>query len=308
MAPQRIPRPLPPPAASTDNRSVADAIHLEQQKTLAKGRLERAFQLRVDGNESGARQALAEAVRLDPALITNSTVVSLAETLTNQPRDKAVLALLDDSQITTVVSRPSFVISRQGYALIASCLLLFIAALVFSSVFYTQVAPVANQLLIRAGIVAVNAATLDATLRPMAAAPTWPIIDTAIVLTIVIMVSVTGSYVIGHWLGGAGAVSRYMIGQFCPYAIMFGLMAMALALIRMAGNSPPPANAFDGTFSTGVWLFEAALPVTLVANSLIASRIHAFKWARGVAAVMICTLLLFALFAILAGFTLIPKM
>ena len=308
MPPQRIPRQLPPPEASHDSRTIADSIRLEKQKTLAKGRLERAFQLRFDGDEHGARQALAEAVRIDPTLITNSTVISLAQALTNQPRDEAVLDLLDYSENVVVVSRPAFVISRQGYILIAACVLLFSATVAVSSAFFMLIAPVANPLLLRAGVLAVNAARLDQTLRPMAAAPTWPIINTAIVLTIVIVVSVTGSYVIGHLLGGAGSVSRYLSGQFYPYAIMFGLMAAGLVLIRTAGSAPPPATGFDWNFSLGVWLFEAALPGTLIVNSVIASRIQAITVVRGLAAVLICTAVLVALFGILAGFTLIPHM
>jgi hypothetical protein len=283
-------------------------MRLEQQKKLASGRLERAFQLRIDGKHSDARQALAEAVRLDPALITDSTTISLAETLTNQPRDKAVLQLLEDSQTAVVESRPSYVISRQGYALIAACMLLIGASIMLSTAFYVAIAPVANQLLTRAGIQAVNAARLDNTLRPMAAAPLWPIIDTAIVITVTILVNVVGSYVGGYWLGGAGAVSRYMTWLLCPYAAMCFVMAAALVFISRAGSVPPPVTGFDGLFTAGVWLLEAALPITLVVNCVIASRIHAIKWIRGSAAVMICTLALVVLFGLLAGFTLIPKM
>jgi len=305
---QQLPRPSPSPTVAESRRSAAEAMRQAQQKALARGRVDRAFQFRIDGNHGEARQALAEAVRIDPDLITDSTVISLAETLINQPLDKVVMQLLEYSQNTVIKSRPSFKLSWQGGLLIAACLFLAGAAVSLSTAFYTAIAPFANQLLTRAGIQAVNAARLDSTLQPMAAAPLWPIIDTAIVLTVTIMFSVVGSYIICHWLGGAGSVSRYMIWLLCPYAAMFLAMTAALMLINKAGRLPPPSNSFDGTFTAGVWLLEAALPVTLVINSVIAGRVHAIKWIRSGAAIMVCTLILVVLFGILAGFTLIPKL
>jgi len=298
MTPERLPPHSPSPTANEEKRL----------KSLARGRLERAFQLRVDGDNSGARQALAEAVRIDPTLITNSTAVSLAEVLTNQTHDSAILSLLEDSQTAPVVSSPSFNMSRQGYMLTAASILFLFSCLTFSAVFYLQIAPVASQLLARAGIQAVNAVRVDATFRPMVNAPLWPIFNTGIVFTVVILINIVGSYLIDYWLGGAGSVSHYMTWLLLIYTAMMFVMAYALIVIHASGTVPPPAMGFDTTFTLGVWLLEVSLPVTLIINSLIGSRIHKIKWIRSGAAIMICVVLTTILFGILAGFTLIPKL
>ncbi|MHB8624992.1 MAG: hypothetical protein ACYDBJ_09265 [Aggregatilineales bacterium] len=262
--------------------TAAEAVRREQQKELAKGRLDRAYQLKVDGNDEGARLALAEAVRTDASLVTSPAAVSLAQALTGQPRDKAIVALLQHSETAVVLSRrPVFTITPDGYgfglelALLPLMCILFLAALT----------PAYSLLVIGQTGFGSKAIGLVAT-------GVWPYVGAGIGLAVWIVVDVIAAYIIGTILGGSGSLVRFARRLIRAATIWIVLMTIAvvIALIGMTGSGLSNTSAgielhLSVLVTVCAWVVEAAILIGPILFGGIAGRAHEMGWIKGALAI-----------------------
>jgi len=275
--------------AANKSRTAADQLYLEQQQQLAKGRLDRAYQLKVAGDDEGARMALAEAVRTNAALVTDSAAVSLAQALTGEPRDKAIVALLEHSQTAPLPSRqPVFRITPDGLGFAVEALLLPLAW----TVCFGALSPLLAVLLVgqNGSIVARlggDAILLGGTLTHVGASigfAIWTLMD------------IIGMYLLGTLLGGSGVLlhfARQMTAAISVWALLLTAVAIvALFGLRSISSLSLTASGelqLSALITVCVWLLQIITVLSPIAFGAIVGRVLAISWTRGVLAVVMST-------------------
>ena len=264
--------------------TAVEAVRLEQQKELAKGRLDRAYQLKVDGNDEAARLALAEAVRTDSALITNPSAVTLAQALTGQPRDKAIIALLNHSQTAAVLSRkPAFALTADSYGFALELALLPIVCIVFLAAVMPAYA------LLAAG----QGGFGSTSVRPPAT-DIWPYVAPVIGLAAWFVVDVSGAFILGTLIGGSGALSRFTRRILRAVTVWLVLITIA-ATIGLIGLTTGGQTTVSATGELHIsilvtvcaWVVEAAVMIGPLVFGAIGGRAHEMGWLKGILAILI---------------------
>lgn len=299
-------RPPQRPDATNKPGTFAEALHLEQQKQLAKGRLDRAYQLKVDGDDAGARLSLAEAVRTDAALVTDPTAVALAQSLTGQPRDKAILALMEHSQTAPVPSRhPRFRITADGYGFaVEAALLPLMLTLFFAALF-----PLLTLVLLgQNGYIAANMGRQFSVVTGI-----WPYVGSGIGVAIWILIDVFSAYSIGTLLGGSGVLVRFvrrltravtLWAAVMTIAAVIGLIGLTRAGLITLGMGGELQVSILVTVC--VWVLDAGIVIGPIVFGLIAGRTHEIGWLKGIVAVVLSSSVLGVLTLLLAGVVHLP--
>lgn len=278
--------------------TAAEAVRLEQQQALAKGRMDRAYQLKVDGNDEAARLALAEAVRTDPSLVTNPTAVSLAQALTGQPRDKAIVALLDHSQTAEVLSRkPVFAITADGYGFALELALLLLMCILFLAAFTPAYA------LVVTGQIGFASKTVGPT--PIGV---WPYIGPGVGLTFWFMLDLLGAFVLGTVIGGAGLLARFARRLTRAVTLWLALMTIAASVgligLTVSGQTTLSADGvlhLSALVTVCAWVVQAAILIGPLVFGLIAGQAQEMGWLRGVLAIYLSSAALGIITVVLPG-------
>ncbi len=206
----------------------------QRKKDLAKGRMDNAFRLKIAGDTDGARASLADAVRTDPSLISDSAAVGLAQALTGLPRDQAILSLLQTSGDAQPIesSRPVFKFTTQQFDTFLYIFALFIVLLLFSGAMYVGIAQLVNIFMSRAELSPKLASQMNVLLDQIKPAElVRATLQTGVEWLFDILLGIGAIYMIGTMMGGVGAIGAFTRKMARAYIILYVLLSVGLLLL-----------------------------------------------------------------------------
>ncbi len=271
-------------------QSALDQQRTQRRKALAKGRLDHAFSLKLSGDNDAALIALADAIRTDPELVTDSGALGLAQTLTGLPRDQAIAHLVERSKEEIVESnRPKFTITPEALDIALEIGILLVVFLALSAILNVGLIKAANAIISRATLSNSVSNQLRDTLAQLK--PADLLLGTAksgLLWLVSTLLGIFGIYLVGSLFGGVGTVARFTRRLVRAYTIIFGIFIVGLLVTLYA------ISIFDSNRSTAAVLMTvgaAIIEITALVSTLlvarVAARTHEIGYFKGLAAVFL---------------------
>ncbi len=267
----------------------------KQDKELAKGRLDAAIGLKLQGNNDRALVALADALRLDPDIASETVVINLATGITgiSSPKDalQAVTAQAEAAKAASRKKPGGAAGSAAGDTLLEIVILFvvmiavaFVLVLALSRAFPTIIQEYARGEELRNPF-------RDAT---MAALLVSAVVDGG-VTTVITVLSGVVTYAVGSFLGGVGDVFRVIraIARVQAVSIVLFTIPYAVFLYTLSSKPAIPGEALA--------IFDLVLGLgTLIAWVMAVAKAHEVSVMRGCAITLVSGVVEGCLFAFLA--------
>lgn len=281
---------------------MAESVH-QRKRELAKGRLNQAFNLKVSDQNEAALASLADAVRTDPDLVTDTGAVGLAQALTGLPRDKAIqLLTVRSKEPITESARPQFALPSETPTVILELIVLLIIYLVFSAILNVSILRAANNILDHSSLGSTVSTRLhDALAQIQPADLLIATLKSGVLWVVITALGILAMYLVGTLMGGVGSFPRFLQRALVVYAgiVILFIVGMLIALFAVSNYDANPSLA--STLSLiGGWIILLTAPVGILVLARIAARTHEFGYFKGLGSVLIANIIA-SLLAIIFG-------
>ncbi len=295
------------PPSRLGRETVMEEQRRNRKKELAKGRLNQAFNAKVNGELDKALVALADAVRTDPDLVTDAGALGLAQALTNLPRDQAIVMLLQRSREAIAESNtPNFALPSDALDIALEIVALVVIFLVFSAMFNVVILKAATNLMDRLAlgtVVSIPIRNVVAQIRPVDVL--WGTAKSGVLWVFSTMMGIFAMYLVGTFIGGAGSLSTFVRALVQVYILLVMLLIIGLivSMLAILGYDANPALASNISF-IGAWIVLFTIPIGFLRLAWAVSRSHKFGAIKGFVSVLlgnIILVILAAVFGLFAG-------
>jgi len=269
----------------------------EQQKELAKSKLDQVITYQIAGQYKEAVATLAEAASYDPGILNTTLGANLATTLTNMPRDQAIAEVLATSQTAKVKkgrNAPQIKIESGELldTLLEAVILLIELLVVYGlSSYVKSISPSASRVISAPFSLKTGAADAISGGLPQ-------FISTELSLLAV--------FVAGLMLGGSAGVLRFYRFLNRVYLFTFGALGVSFLLIAIADSQLATAGTATIT-ATQAAILVIAVAITGISTffsvfiqAYAVSRAHRFGYGKGCLSVIIGIVIL-VIFAVILG-------
>ncbi len=275
-------------------------IVTDQQRNLAKSKLDQVITHQMADEYPQALVRLAEAAALDPDILNTTIGNNLAQTLTDLPRDQAIAEVLARSQVLDVKKprRAAPVrVESDGSDLLVDVLI--------------ELALFAIILLINASLSSLSSLiNLSSQQRIPLALTAGVVFSGALGLFLVQfvgnLISTVVIYNVGRWLGGVGGLLRFIRYTVRANLLTYGLLTISSVLsvipayqFYQAHPSTPYLStspiASLGLFGTAIAYFCSPFLITFAI-----ARAHKFGYFKGCASIFLGSILIILIFVVLA--------
>jgi hypothetical protein len=261
----------------------------EQQKNLAKSKLDQVITYQIAGQYAAALTALAEAASYDPDILNTTVGANLATTLTDLPRDQAIAKVLSTSKTAKVkrsrnIPRINFESGELVDTLIEAVILVIEMLLFYGLTSYVKsIAPAANQV-----------TSIPFSLRTAVSDS----LSNGLPQFFSIEISILAVFVAGMMLGGSAGILRFYRFMNRVYLLSYGLLAISLGMIAISAFQLASTNSKTITSIQSTLLIIALLVAgaTGIFSTFIqayaVSRAHRFGYVKGCVSVVIGIIIL----------------